>query len=193
MPATITAIAHYLPPRVRTNAELAARLGVTEDWIFDRTGIRERRVAETGGTSDLVVPAAEECLRRAGVSAAEIDCVIVATITPDHITPATAVTVIRRLGASRAWGFDLSAACSGFVYGLVTAASLVETGTARRVLVAGADRMSCITDPDDRRTVILMGDGAGVALVERSEDPAAGLRDHIVRVDPRGETEVVVP
>jgi hypothetical protein len=180
MSAVISAVAHFVPPTVVGNPELSARLGVSEDWIVERTGIRERRVADGGGTSDLIVPAAEECLRRAGVSAADVDCVLVATITPDHLTPATAVTVIRRLGASRAWGFDLSAACSGFLYGLVVAAQLVETGAARRVLLAGADRMSCITDPDDRRTAVLLGDGAGVALVEPGDDPAAGLQDFLL-------------
>jgi 3-oxoacyl-[acyl-carrier-protein] synthase-3 len=193
MAAAITAVAHHVPPGTVTNAVLAARLGVTEGWIIDRTGIRERRAAAGGATSDLVVPAARECLRRAGVAAADVDCVIVGTITPDHPTPATAVTVIRHLGATRAWGFDLSAACSGFLYGLVVAAQMVETGAAGRVLVAGADRMSSMTDPDDRRTAILLGDGAGVALVERSRDPALGLRDHILTVDPRGEDEIVVP
>jgi 3-oxoacyl-[acyl-carrier-protein] synthase-3 len=193
MSAVISAVAHHVPARVLGNAELAARLGVAEGWIVERTGIRERRIADAGGTSDLVVPAAEECLSRAGVPAAEVDCVLVATITPDHLTPATAVTVIRRLGASRAWGFDLSAACSGFLYGLVVAAQLVETGAARRVLVAGADRMSCITDPDDRRTAVLLGDGAGVALVERGDDPALGHIDHMLRVDAGGDQDVVVP
>jgi 3-oxoacyl-[acyl-carrier-protein] synthase-3 len=193
MPAVIAAIAHHVPHRVRDNAELAARLGVTEDWIVGRTGIRERRIAESGGTSELVVPAAEECLRRAGVSPADVDCVIVGTITPDHSTPATAVTVIRRLGASRAWGFDLSAACSGFLYGLVTAAKLVDAGAARRVLVAGADRMSCITDPDDRRTAVLLGDGAGVALVEAGDDPDLGLCDFSLTVDAQGADDVLVP
>jgi 3-oxoacyl-[acyl-carrier-protein] synthase-3 len=191
--ALITAIAHHVPTRVLGNARLAARLGVSEDWIVERTGIRERRIADAGGTSELILPAAEECLRQAGVSAAEVDCVLVATITPDHLTPATAVTVIRRLAARRAWGFDLSAACSGFLYGLVVAAQLLETGAARRVLVCGADRMSCITDPDDRRTAVLLGDGAGVALVERGDDPGLGLIDHLLRVDAGGEQDVVVP
>lgn len=193
MSAVISAVAHFVPPTILTNRELAARLGVTEDWIVERTGILARHIAETGGTSDLVVPAAEECLRRAGARAADVDCVIVATITPDHLTPATAVTVIRRLGATKAWGFDLSAACSGFLYGLATAASLVETGAARRVLVCGADRMSCITDPNDRRTAVLLGDGAGVALIEASPDPELGLIDQILTVDPAGEHDVVVP
>jgi 3-oxoacyl-[acyl-carrier-protein] synthase III len=193
MPAVITAVAHHVPTRVLGNAELAARLGVSEEWIVERTGVRERRIADSGGTSDLVVPAAEDCLRQVGLSASDIDCVIIATITPDHLTPATAATVIGRLGASRAWGFDLSAACSGFLYGLVVAVQLVETGAARRVLVAGADRMSCITDPDDRRTAVLLGDGAGVALVEPGDDPAAGLQDFLLRVDSKGADDVFVP
>jgi 3-oxoacyl-[acyl-carrier-protein] synthase-3 len=193
MSAIISAVGHFVPPTVLSNSELASRLGVTEDWILERTGIRERRIAERGGTSDLIVPAAEKCLRRAGVTAAEVDCVIVATITPDHLTPATAVTVIRRLGASNAWGFDLSAACSGFLYGLVSAASLIKSGWARRVLVCGADRMTSIGNPDDRRTAVLLGDGAGVALVEWGEGSALGLLDHLLRVDAGGERDVIVP
>jgi 3-oxoacyl-[acyl-carrier-protein] synthase-3 len=189
----ISAIAHFVPPTALRNAELAARLGVTEDWIVERTGIRERRVAQAGGTSDLIVPAAEKCLRDARARAADVDCVIVGTITPDHLTPATAVTVIRLLGATVAWGFDLSAACSGFLYGLVTAASLVKSGAAQRVLVCGADRMSSITDPGDRRTAVLLGDGAGAALVERGDDSALGLLDHLLRVDASGEQDVLVP
>jgi 3-oxoacyl-[acyl-carrier-protein] synthase-3 len=193
MSPVIAAVAHYVPPTVVRNAELATRLGVSEDWIVERTGIRERRILEHGATSDLIVPAAEECLRRAGLSAADIDCVLVATITPDYPTPATAAMVIARLGARRAWGFDLSAACSGFLYGLVVAAQLVQTGAARRVLVAGADRMSCITDPNDRRTAVLLGDGAGVAVVECGDDPAVGLQDFVLRLDPKGVNEVLVP
>src|SRR5687767_15124583 len=138
MRAAITAIAHYVPPQVRTNAEVAARLGVDEAWIVERTGIRERHILTDGGTSDLILPAAEECLRRAG-GPAGVDCVLVATITPDHVTPATAATVIRRLGLANAWGYDMSAACCGFLYGLITAAKLVESGAARRVLVCAAD------------------------------------------------------
>jgi 3-oxoacyl-[acyl-carrier-protein] synthase-3 len=192
MPAVITAIAHHVPSKILGNAELAARLGLTDEWIVKRTGIRERRVSEEGGTSELIVPAASECLERAGIPAAAVDCVIVATITPDHLTPATAVTVIRQLGATKAWGFDLSAACSGFLYGLVTASKLIEGVAARRVLVCGADRMSCITDPDDRRTAVLLADGAGVALLERGDDRDVGLVDQLFRVDARGEQDVIV-
>jgi 3-oxoacyl-[acyl-carrier-protein] synthase-3 len=122
-----------------------------------------------------------------------VDCVLVATITPDHMTPSTASSLIGRLGLVNAWGYDLSAACSGFLYALVTAAKLVETGAARRVLVCAADRMSCVTNPEDRRTAILLGDGAGVALVEPTPDPTAGLVDFLFRIDPSGEGEVVIP
>jgi len=189
----ISSVAHFVPPTSVANSDLAARLGITADWIVRRTGIHERRIAESGGVSDLIVPAAAECLRRAGASATDVDCVIVATITPDHLTPATAVTVIRRLEATNAWGFDLSAACSGFLYGLVTAASLVESGAARRVLVCGADRMSSVTDPEDLRTAVLLADGAGAALVERRDDPTLGLIDYLLRVNASGEQTIVVP
>jgi 3-oxoacyl-[acyl-carrier-protein] synthase III len=193
MSALVSSVAHFVPPTTARNSDLAGRLGVTADWIVRRTGIHERRIAESGGTSDLIVPAASECLRRAGVPATDVNCVIVATITPDHLTPATAVTVIGRLGATNAWGFDLSAACSGFLYGLATAASLVESGAARRVLVCAADRMSSITDPDDLRTAALLADGAGAALVERNDDQTLGLIDYLLRVDASGEQAVVVP
>jgi hypothetical protein len=117
----ISSVAHFVPPTTVLNSDLASRLGITTDWIVRRTGIQERRIAESGGTSDLIVPAATECLHRAGISATDLNCVIVATITPDHLTPATAVTVIRRLGATNAWGFDLSAACSGFTCAVISA------------------------------------------------------------------------
>jgi 3-oxoacyl-[acyl-carrier-protein] synthase-3 len=122
-----------------------------------------------------------------------VDCDLVPTISPDHLTPATAAAVIGRLGLTAAWGCDLSAACSGFLYGLVMAAKLVEAGAARRVLVCAGDRMSCFTDPDDRRTAGLLGDGAGVALVEPTPDPDAGLIDFLLRVDAAGAGEVVLP
>jgi 3-oxoacyl-[acyl-carrier-protein] synthase III len=189
--ARISAIAHFVPERAITNAELKVVLGVPEDRILARTGIVERRVAPGASTSDLVMPAAEECLRRADIVASDVDCVIVATITPDHCTPSTASAVIHRLKAERAWGFDLSAACSGFVYGLITASGLIAAGAAKRVLLCGGDAMTSITDPSDYRTSVLIGDGAGVALIE-SGDSTCGVVDHVLRSEP-SDGDVIVP
>src|SRR5262249_8830389 len=146
MRATISAIAHYVPPDIYRNTWYETRLGIADDWIRQRTGIVERRIAESGATSDLIAPAAHECLDQRRISASQLDCIIVATITPDHLFPATAAIVQRKLGATKAWGFDLSAACCGFIYGLVTAAKLVEAGSCRYVLVCGADKMSAVTN-----------------------------------------------
>jgi 3-oxoacyl-[acyl-carrier-protein] synthase III len=193
MRATISAIAHYVPPDIYPNAWYEERLGIADEWIRQRSGIVERRIATSGATSDLIVPAARECLEQRGLSAAQLDCIIVATITPDHVFPATAAIVQRKLGATKAWGFDLSAACCGFIYGLVTAAKLVETGSCRYVLVCGADKMSAITNFDDRNTAMLFGDGAGVALVERSEYAELGLHDHLFRMKGEGAGQVLMP
>lgn len=193
MPATVTALAHHVPAGVYDNAYFAERLNTTEEWILARTGIRERRVAEGGGVSELIVPAARQCLAARGIGPEELDCIMVATITPDYVFPATAAIVQHEIGATRAWGFDLSAACSGFVYGLVVAAKLVESGAARRLLLCGADRMTTLTNYEDRTTAVLFGDAAAVALVEQSEDPELGLRDHLCRMDGSGHSTLLMP
>lgn len=193
MPPTISAISYYVPPTARSNRELAARFNTTEEWIVERTGICERRIAASGGTSDLIVPAALDCLAQAGITADSIDCIIVATITPDRITPSTAAIVQRKIGAINSWGFDISAACSGFLYGLVTASQFIQSNAGKRILVCAADRLSCITDPRDRRTAVLLGDGAGVALVEMSDDPALGILDYLCWMDGNGESAILVP
>ncbi len=193
MRAAITATGHYVPPDVYPNAWFEQRLHTTDEWIRSRTGIVERRLAAGGGTSDLAVPAARRCLDRRGLSPAAVDGLIVATMTPDRLCPSTAAAVQRKLGATSAWGFDLAAACSGFVYALVVAASLVESGAARRVLVCGADRMSSVVDPDDRATAVLFGDGAGAVLVEPVEDETVGILDHVCRMDGEGEPALHIP
>ncbi|MBI3259571.1 MAG: ketoacyl-ACP synthase III, partial [Ignavibacteriae bacterium] len=151
-----------------------------------RTGIRERRFLLEGATSDMIVPAAQECLAQRGLTPEDIDCVIVCTVTPDNMFPSTAATVQRKMGLTNAWGFDLSAACSGFLYGLTTGAALIESKSVRRVLVCGSDKMSSIINPDDRSTYILFGDGAGVVLLEHSEDKSIGIKDSILKMDGRG-------
>ncbi len=191
--AAITATGYHVPPDVYPNAWFAARLETTDEWIRSRTGIEERRLAAGGGTSDLVVPAARQCLAARGIAPAAVDCIIVATMTPDRLCPSTAAVVQRKLGAVHAWGFDVAAACSGFVYALVTATKLVETGAAQRVLVCGADRMSSVIDPADRATAVLFGDGAGVVLVEAIEDAGVGLLDHVCHMDGEGEMRLYVP
>lgn len=183
MTATITSIAHYLPPDVYTNEYFEKYLDTSHEWIMTRTGIAERRFAKTGGTSDLIVPAAKECIEKRGISLDEIDCVIVTTVTPDHFFPSTAALVQHKLGLKNAWGFDLSAACSGFLFGLANAAALVNSGAAKKVLLCGADKMSSIVDFSDRNQAILFGDGAGVCLIEKSDDDEYGVIDQVLHID----------
>jgi 3-oxoacyl-[acyl-carrier-protein] synthase-3 len=168
--ARIVGIGTFVPPRILSNADLEKMVDTNHDWIVSRTGILERRIAPPEmATSDMAVAAGQLALDRAGVDPASLDAIIMCTVTPDMLFPATACIVQERLGASKAWGFDLMAACSGFVYGLTVAASLVSSGAHRRVLVIGADTMSRIIDYSDRSTCILFGDGAGAFLVERAE------------------------
>ncbi len=193
MPATITSIAHYFPPDVYPNSYFEKYLDTSDEWIIERTGIRERRLAKNGATSDLIVPAAKLCLERRGLKTTDIECVIVATVTPDYMFPPTAAVVQNKLGIQRAWGFDLSAACSGFVFALVTAAKLVESGAVKNVLLCGGDKMSAITDFQDRAQAVLFGDGAGVALIEMSNDPELGILDQILRIDGEGSKFLYQP
>jgi len=185
--ATITAVGHYVPDRVLSNADLEKMVDTSDEWIRSRTGISERRILEHGGTSTMAVEAARQVLTNRGISAEEIECIIVATISPDMFFPSTACLVQQRLKASKAWGFDLSGACSGFIFALHTAAQFIENGTYRNVLVIGADKMSSITDYTDRNNCILFGDAAGAVLLEETEDPSSGILDTIVRCDGSGE------
>ncbi|HEX9005769.1 MAG TPA: beta-ketoacyl-ACP synthase III [Bacteroidota bacterium] len=184
--ATISAVGHYVPDKVLTNADLEKMVETSDEWIRTRTGIRERRVLEQGASSDMGARAAEDALRNRGISAEEVDLIICATVTPDMFFPCTACLIQEKIGAKNAWGFDLSAACSAFVFGLVTAAQFVENGSCKRVLLVGTDKMTSITDYTDRNNCILFGDAAGAVLVEASPDPNAGLLDSIVRVDGSG-------
>ena len=168
--ATITSVGRYLPERVLTNQDLAEMVETSEEWIHGRTGIRERRIVEKGtGTSELAAKAAREALDRRGISADDVDLIIVGTVTPDMMFPATACLVQDKIGASRAWGFDLSAACCGFVYSLSVGAQFIASGSHDRVLVIGADVMSSIVDYHDRATCVIFGDGAGAVLLEAGE------------------------
>ncbi len=184
--ATITAVGHWAPPKVLSNADLEKIVDTTDAWLQERTGIRERRVLEEGATSDMAVRAVTQLLERRGMDAADIELIIVGTVTPDMMFPPTACVLQEKIGAKKAWGFDLSAACSGFLYSLVTGAQFVVSGAYRRVLVVGADKMSAITDYKDRNTCILFGDAAAAVLLEPSPDDAFGILDHMLYSDGAG-------
>ncbi len=184
--ATITAVGHYVPEKILSNKDLEKMVETTEEWIETRTGIRERRILQNGATSDLAAPAIEMLLKNRGISAEEIDLIIVATVTPDMFFPPTACVVQEKIGARNAWGFDVSAACSGWLYALVTGAQFVETGAYNRVVVVGADKMSSIVDYKDRNNCILFGDAAAAVLLEPSDQPEFGLLDQKMYCDGSG-------
>ena len=191
--ATIAAIAHYLPERRLTNMDLESMVDTTDQWIFDRTGIRERRIVDPGiATSDLALEASRRVLEKRGIGAEDIDLIIVATVTPDMFFPSTACVLQEKLGARNAWGFDLLGACSGFIYALTTGAQFIATGRHERVLVVGADVMSSIIDFEDRATCILFGDGAGAALLEPT-DGTSGLLDWTLHSDGGGGKFLYMP
>jgi 3-oxoacyl-[acyl-carrier-protein] synthase-3 len=169
-------------------------VATNDQWITERTGIRERHIVDKGtATSDLAAEAARICLANRGIAASELDCIIVATVTPDMMFPATACIVQDKIGASHAWGFDLSAACSGYLYALQIGAKLIESGAHTKVLVIGADVMSSIIDYTDRTTCILFGDGAGATLLEPCEDTEVGLIDYVHEVDGSGGSALNMP
>jgi 3-oxoacyl-[acyl-carrier-protein] synthase-3 len=192
--AKISAVGAYVPPRLLTNADLEKLVATNDQWITERTGIRERHIVEKGvGTSDLAVEAARKCLANRGIDASEIEVIIVATVTPDMLFPATACLVQDKLGATGAWGFDLSAACSGFPYALQVGAKLVESGAHKKVLVIGADIMSSIIDYTDRTTCVIFGDGAGAVLIEPCEESEVGLIDFWHEIDGSGAVSLNMP
>jgi len=181
--AAITSVGHYLPEQRLTNSDLEEMVETNDEWIRTRTGIRERRILGDDGkaTAFMATEAAQEALDKRGLTPDDVDVIVVATVTPDMLFPATACLVQDNLGASNAWGFDLSAACSGFLYALTTGSQFIETGQADTVLVIGADKMSSIVDYTDRTTCILFGDAAGAVVLEADEE--AGLVDAIHHVD----------
>jgi len=185
--AAITAVGHYVPEKVLSNSDLEKMVNTTDEWIQTRTGIRERRILEHGATSDLGAGAIKAMLKNRGIGAEELDLIIVATVTPDMFFPATACLIQKKVGAKKAWGFDLSAACSGFLFALIVGAQFVEAGTYKKVVVVGADKMSSITDYTDRNACILFGDAGGAVLLEPSDDPALGVIDYVSYVDGAGE------
>ncbi|MFN5640865.1 MAG: beta-ketoacyl-ACP synthase III [Sphingobacteriales bacterium] len=185
--AAITAIGAYVPEDKLTNADLEKIVETNDEWIQTRTGIKERRILKGEGlaTSDMVVPAVQALCDKRGISPEDIDVMIVATVTPDMVFPATANIACHKLGAKNAWGFDLAAACSGFLFALTTGASLIESGRYRRVVVVGADKMSAITDYTDRTTCILFGDAAGAVLLEPNIE-GYGVLDSLLKTDGSG-------
>ena len=185
--AVITGVGMYVPDKILDNAFFEKIVDTTDEWITTRTGIKERRKLETGATSDLATKAAEDLLKTHNVNAEDIDVIIVATITPDMFFPATACLVQENIGAKKAWGFDFSAACSGFLFAYQTACSLVESGTYKKVLLIGADKMSAIVDYSDRNNCILFGDAAAAVLIEPTEDKSVGLQDSILKCDGSGK------
>ncbi|MBV8673934.1 MAG: ketoacyl-ACP synthase III [Acidobacteriaceae bacterium] len=192
--AKISALGTYVPPRLLTNKDLEKMVETSDEWIYSRVGIRERHLVEPGmATSDMALEAAKRCLAERGIDAPEIEAIIVGTVTPDMLFPATACLVQDRLGAKGAWGFDLSAACSGFVYALQMGAKLVESGAHSKVLVIGADTMSSIIDYTDRATCVLFGDGAGAVLIEPATDGEVGMIDFVHEIDGSGGPALNMP
>jgi 3-oxoacyl-[acyl-carrier-protein] synthase-3 len=192
--ARISSLATYVPPRLLTNADLEKLVDTTDEWILQRTGIRTRHIADPGvATSDLSKEAALKAIERAGLKPTDIDFIVVGTTTPDMVFPSTACLVQTKIGATKAWGFDLMAACSGFTYALTTAAKMIESGASRHALVIGADVMSSIIDYTDRTTCVLFGDGAGAAVVEASDDDGVGIIDFENYVDGSGGRALCMP
>ena len=190
----ISALGTYVPPRLLTNADLEKMVDTTDDWILSRVGIRERHIVERGvATSDLAVEAAKKALAQRGLAPSDIDAIIVATVTPDMFFPSTACLVQHKLGAAGVWGFDLSAACSAFIYAVQTGAQFVASGTHKRILVIGADVMSSIIDYADRATCVIFGDGAGAVILEAAEDDSVGLIDFIHEIDGSGGCVLYMP
>ena len=192
--AKITSLGTYVPPRLLTNADLERMVETSDQWIVERTGIRQRHIVEKGqATSDLAVEAARACLKERGIDAKEIEQIVVGTVTPDMLFPATACLVQHKLGCNGAWGFDISAACSAFVYALQCGVQSVSSGSHQKVLVIGADVMSSIIDYTDRATCVIFGDGAGAVLIEPAGADGLGVIDYIHEVDGSGGCSLYMP
>ena len=193
-PVKIAGLATYVPPKVLTNADLEKLVNTTDEWILQRTGIRERHIAEPGvATSDLAKEAAEGAIREAGITADQLGFIVVGTTTPDTIFPSTACMLQTKIGAHHAWGFDLGAACSGFTYSLTTAMQMVATGAHDYALAVGADVMSSIIDYTDRTTCVLFGDGAGAVVLAPAEDGEPHIIDFAHMIDGSGGSALCMP
>jgi len=185
--AAITGVGGWLPETILTNAELERMVDTSDQWIMERTGIKERRIlaGKNRGTSEMGIHAVNELLKKKGIDPMEIDLVVVGTITPDYIFPSTSNIICDKVGMKRAWGFDLTAACSGFLFSLATAAQFIESGRYKKVIVVGADKMSSIINYEDRATCVIFGDGAGAVLLEPDEE-GNGMMDFILKTDGSG-------
>ena len=190
--AVITAVGMYVPEKVLDNKYFESIVDTNDEWIRSRTGIKERRILEEGGTSVLATKAVEDLLKSSNTNPEDIDIIIVATVTPDMLFPATACLVQDDVGAKNAWGFDLSAACSGFLFALETGANFIKSGQYKKVVVIGADKMSSIIDYTDRNTCILFGDAASAVLLEPSDDTTIGVKDSILHVDGSGRNDLLM-
>lgn len=190
--AAITGVQGYVPDFVLTNEELSKIVDTTDEWIFSRTGIKERRILKQGASSDMATIAVNELLAKKGIDPLEIDLVICGTVTPDYPFPSTANVVCDKAGMTNAWGFDVNAACSGFLFALSTATQFIETGKHKKVLVIGVDKMSSIIDYQDRTTCVIFGDGAGVVLLEPNEE-GLGVQDFIMKSDGSGRQYLIQP
>ncbi len=192
--AKITALGTYVPPQVLTNKDLEKMVDTTDQWILERTGIRERHVLAKGlGVSDICTAAAKKCLAARGIEASEVEVIIVGTVTPDMMFPATACLVQDKIGAKGAWGFDVSAGCSGFVFALQAGVKMVESGAHKKVLVCGADANTRMTDYTDRTTCVLFGDGGGAVLIEPCEEGEIGFIDYWHEIDGSGAEALNLP
>jgi 3-oxoacyl-[acyl-carrier-protein] synthase-3 len=191
--AKISALGTYVPPRVLSNDDLEKMVETSNDWILERTGIRERHLVDKGvATSDLAAEAGRKALAQRGIAPTDLEAILVATVTPDMFFPSTACLVQHKLGAQGAWGFDLSAACSAFLYALQTGAQYISTGMHKKVMVIGSDVMSSIIDYTDRATCVIFGDGAGAVILEPAED-GVGLIDYVHEVDGSGANSLYMP
>lgn len=185
--AAITAVQGYVPEYILTNKELETMVDTTDEWIISRTGVQERRIlkGEGKGASDMAAPAVLALCKKRGIDPKEIDLLICCTVTADHIFPATANIITNKIGATNAFGFDINAACSGFIFGLITGSKYVESGTHKKVVVVGVDKMSALVDYTDRATCIIFGDGCGAVLLEPTTD-GLGIQDSILKSDGSG-------
>ena len=190
--AAITGVQGYLPEDVLSNEDLTKMVDTSDEWITTRTGIKERRIMKNGASSDMAAQAVMKLLQKKNIDPLEIELVILASVTPDYLFPSTANVLCDKLGMTNAWGFDLSAACSGFLFALTTATQFIENGRYKKVLVVGVDKMSSIVDYTDRTTCVIFGDGAGVVLLEPNEE-GLGIQDHILRTDGSGREFLIQP
>ncbi|MEY4860757.1 MAG: hypothetical protein RL059_456 [Bacteroidota bacterium] len=190
--AAITGVQGYLPEDVLSNEDLTKMVDTSDEWITTRTGIKERRIMKNGASSDMAAQAVIKLLQKKNIDPLEIELVILASVTPDYLFPSTANVLCDKVGMTNAWGFDLSAACSGFLFALTTATQFIENGRYKKVLVVGVDKMSSIVDYTDRTTCVIFGDGAGVVLLEPNEE-GLGIQDHILRTDGSGRQFLIQP